>query len=93
MERLDKPAGTQVCPYMTFHSDKTSDVILTVEEAAVGYDNQITMSPSQSGYPQDECGRYCRTNGSGNLHLSSPSSDSSFYQGELVWRPMSSELL
>ena len=46
MERLDKPeAGTKFA-HMTFHSDKASgNVVLTVEEAAVGYDDQILSEP------------------------------------------------
>ncbi len=35
----------QVCPY-DLHSDKTSgNVVLTVEDGAVGYDNQILSEP------------------------------------------------
>ncbi|WP_247926169.1 ABC-F family ATP-binding cassette domain-containing protein [Streptococcus parasanguinis] len=46
MERLDKPEAGTKSAHMTFHSDKTSgNVVLTVEEAAVGYDNQILSEP------------------------------------------------
>ena len=46
MERLDKPEARTKSAHMTFHSDKTSgNVVLTVEEAAVGYDNQILSEP------------------------------------------------
>ena len=46
MERLDKPKAGTKSAHMTFHSDKTSgNVVLTVEEAAVGYDNQILSEP------------------------------------------------
>lgn len=46
MERLDKPEAGAKSAHMTFHSDKTSgNVVLTVEEAAVGYDNQILSEP------------------------------------------------
>lgn len=46
MERLDKPEAGTKSAHMTFHSDKTSgNVVLTVEEAAVGYDNQILSKP------------------------------------------------
>lgn len=46
MERLDKPEAGTKSAHMTFHSDKTSgNVILTVEEAAVGYDDQILSEP------------------------------------------------
>lgn len=46
MERLDKPEAGTKSAQMTFHSDKTSgNVVLTVEEAAVGYDNQILSEP------------------------------------------------
>ncbi|MCR4486303.1 MULTISPECIES: ABC-F family ATP-binding cassette domain-containing protein [Streptococcus] len=46
MERLDKPEAGIKSAHMTFHSDKTSgNVVLTVEEAAVGYDDQILSEP------------------------------------------------
>ena len=46
MERLDKPEAGTKSAHMTFHSDKTSgNVVLTVEGAAVGYDNQILSEP------------------------------------------------
>ena len=46
MERLDKPEAGRKSAHMTFHSDKTSgNVVLTVEEAAVGYDDQILSEP------------------------------------------------
>ncbi|WP_455165783.1 ABC-F family ATP-binding cassette domain-containing protein [Streptococcus sp.] len=46
MERLDKPETGAKSAHMTFHSDKTSgNVVLTVEEAAVGYDDQILSEP------------------------------------------------
>ena len=46
MERLEKPEAGTKSAHMTFHSDKTSgNVVLTVEEAAVGYDNQILSEP------------------------------------------------
>lgn len=46
MERLDKPEAGTKSAHMTFHSDKTSgNVVLTVEEAAVGYDDQILSGP------------------------------------------------
>jgi len=46
MERLDKPEVGKKSANMTFHSDKTSgNVVLTVEEAAVGYDDQILSEP------------------------------------------------
>ena len=46
MERLDKPEAGTKSAHMTFHSDKTSgNVVLTVEKAAVGYDNQILSEP------------------------------------------------
>lgn len=46
MERLDKPEAGTKSAHMTFHSDKTSgNVVLTVEEAAVGYDNQVLSEP------------------------------------------------
>ena len=46
MERLDKPEAGNKSAHMTFHSDKTSgNVVLTVEEAAVGYDDQILSEP------------------------------------------------
>ncbi|AGY37891.1 multidrug ABC transporter ATP-binding protein [Streptococcus ilei] len=46
MERLDKPEAGSKSAHMTFHSDKTSgNVVLTVEEAAVGYDDQVLSEP------------------------------------------------
>ena len=46
MERLDKPEAGIKSAHMTFHSDKTSgNVVLTVEEATVGYDDQILSEP------------------------------------------------
>ena len=46
MERLDKPEAGIKSAHMTFHSDKTSgNVVLTVEEAAVGYDDQVLSEP------------------------------------------------
>lgn len=46
MVRLDKPEAGTKSAHMTFHSDKTSgNVVLTVEEAAVGYDEQILSEP------------------------------------------------
>ena len=46
MDRLDKPEAGTKSAHMTFHSDKTSgNVVLTVEEAAVGYDDQILSEP------------------------------------------------
>ena len=46
MERLDKPEAGTKSAHMTFHSDKASgNVVLTVEEAAVGYDDQVLSEP------------------------------------------------
>ncbi len=46
MERLDRPEAGSKSAHMTFHSDKASgNVVLTVEEAAVGYDDQILSEP------------------------------------------------
>ena len=46
MERLDKPEAGTKSAHMPFHSDKASgNVVLTVEEAAVGYDDQILSEP------------------------------------------------
>lgn len=46
MKRLDKPEAGTKSAHMTFHSDKTSgNVVLTVEEAAVGYDDQVLSEP------------------------------------------------
>ena len=46
MERLDKPEAGTKSVHMTFYSDKVSgNVVLTVEEAAVGYDDQILSEP------------------------------------------------
>ncbi|HEM4278458.1 ABC-F family ATP-binding cassette domain-containing protein [Streptococcus suis] len=46
MERLDKPTTGQKSANMTFQSDKTSgNIVLTVENAAVGYDGNILSQP------------------------------------------------
>ncbi|MEY8462088.1 ABC-F family ATP-binding cassette domain-containing protein [Streptococcus merionis] len=46
MERLDKPQIGQKSANMTFKSAKTSgNVVLTVEDAAIGYDGEILASP------------------------------------------------
>lgn len=46
MERLDKPAEGQKLANMTFHADKVSgNVVLTVRDAAIGYDDEILSEP------------------------------------------------
>ena len=46
MERLDKPLSGQKSANMTFHADKVSgNVVLTVTDAAIGYDDQILSEP------------------------------------------------
>jgi ATP-binding cassette subfamily F protein 3 len=46
MERLDKPSDGQKSANMTFHADKVSgNVVLTVADAAIGYDDQILSEP------------------------------------------------
>ena len=46
MERLDKPEAGNRSANMTFKSDKTSgNVVLTVEDAAIGYDGEILSEP------------------------------------------------
>lgn len=46
MERLDKPSAGQKSAHMTFHADKVSgNVVLTVADAAIGYDDQILSEP------------------------------------------------
>ena len=46
MERLDKPTEGQKSANMTFHADKVSgNVVLTVRDAAIGYDNEILSEP------------------------------------------------
>lgn len=46
MERLDKPSTGQKSANMTFHADKVSgNVVLTVADAAIGYDDQILSEP------------------------------------------------
>ena len=46
MERLDKPEARNKSANMTFHSDKTSgNIVLTVENAAIGYDGEILSEP------------------------------------------------
>ena len=46
MERLDKPEAGKKSANMTFQSEKTSgNVVLTVENAAIGYDEEILSEP------------------------------------------------
>lgn len=46
MERLDKPEAGKKAANMTFQSEKTSgNVVLTVENAAVGYDGEVLSQP------------------------------------------------
>lgn len=46
MERLDKPQAAQKSANMTFHADKVSgNVVLTVLDAAIGYDGEILAQP------------------------------------------------
>ena len=46
MERLDKPEAGKKAANMTFQSEKTSgNVVLTVDNAAIGYDGEILSEP------------------------------------------------
>ena len=46
MERLDKPEAGKKAANMTFQSEKTSgNVVLTVENAAIGYDGEVLSQP------------------------------------------------
>lgn len=46
MERLDKPMEGQKSANMTFHVDKVSgNVVLTVRDVAIGYDDEILSEP------------------------------------------------
>ena len=46
MERLDKPEAGKKSANMTFQSEKTSgNVVLTVENAAIGYDGEVLSDP------------------------------------------------
>lgn len=46
MDRLDKPEAGKKSANMTFQSDKTSgNIVLTVENAAIGYDGEILSEP------------------------------------------------
>ena len=46
MERLDKPQAGKKAANMTFQSEKTSgNVVLTVENAAIGYDGEVLSEP------------------------------------------------
>ena len=46
MERLDKPEAGKKSANMTFRSEKTSgNVVLTVENAAIGYDGEVLSQP------------------------------------------------
>ena len=46
MDRLDKPEAGKKAANMTFQSEKTSgNVVLTVENAAIGYDGEVLSEP------------------------------------------------
>lgn len=46
MDRLDKPSSSKKLAHMTFQAEKTSgNIVLTVEDAAIGYHNQILSEP------------------------------------------------
>ena len=46
MERLEKPSLGQKSANMAFQSEKSSgNIVLTVEDAAIGYDDQVLSSP------------------------------------------------
>lgn len=46
MDRLDKPEAGKKSANMTFQSDKTSgNIVLTVEDAAIGYDGEVLSEP------------------------------------------------
>ncbi|CAN2924226.1 ABC-F family ATP-binding cassette domain-containing protein [Streptococcus dysgalactiae] len=46
IERLDKPTSGRKSAHMTFHAEKTSgNVVLRVEEAAIGYGDQVLSEP------------------------------------------------
>lgn len=46
IERLDKLSLAQKSAHMTFHSEKSSgNIVLTVEDAAIGYDQEILSRP------------------------------------------------
>ncbi len=46
MERLDKPEAGKKAANMTFQSEKTSgNVVLTVENTAIGYDGEVLSQP------------------------------------------------
>ncbi|WP_173303585.1 ABC-F family ATP-binding cassette domain-containing protein [Streptococcus sp. 1290] len=46
MERLDKPEAGKKAANMTFQSEKTSgNVVLTVEDTAIGYDGEVLSQP------------------------------------------------
>lgn len=47
MERLDKPETSKKSANITFQSEKTSgNIVLTVENAAIGYDGEILSEPT-----------------------------------------------
>lgn len=46
IERLDKPTGGRKSAHMTFHAEKPSgNVVLRVEEVAIGYGDQVLSEP------------------------------------------------
>ncbi len=76
MERLDKPTTGQKSANMTFQSDKTSgNIVLTVENAAVGYDGDILSQPISIDQRKLDAIAIVGPNGIGKLPCSNQSSE------------------
>ncbi len=76
MERLDKPTTGQKSANMTFQSDKTSgNIVLTVENAAVGYDGNILSQPISIDQRKLDAIAIVGPNGIGKQPCSNPSSE------------------
>ncbi len=76
MDRLDKPTTGQKSANMTFQSDKTSgNIVLTVENAAVGYDGNILSQPISIDQRKLDAIAIVGPNGIGKQPCSNPSSE------------------
>ena len=62
MERLDRPETGGRSANMTFKSDKVSgNVVLTLEDAAIGYGEEVLSEPINLDIRKFNAGSYCRS--------------------------------